>query len=147
MNGTDELGYRYLEQAVEMANSLDLFKPSAVASRKKRNARELTAWVLYGWQGVMAYMHQRLPLCQDAPVSTLPDPFEHPQWYGEIWFKFPSAPTMFSTHLSQFTKAKIELWCIASTGYGISDRGAKSPARRAFSQPSFDILFPTGTLV
>lgn len=51
MNGTDELGYRYLEQAVEMANSLDLFKPSAVASRKKRNARELTAWVLYGWQG------------------------------------------------------------------------------------------------
>lgn len=62
---------------------------------------------------VMAYMHQRLPLCQDAPVSTLPDPFEHPQWYGEIWFKFPSAPTMFSTHLSQFTKAKIELWCIA----------------------------------
>lgn len=61
----------------------------------------------------MAYMHQRLPLCQDAPVSTLPDPFEHPQWYGEIWFKFPSAPTIFSTHLSQFTKAKIELWCIA----------------------------------
>lgn len=51
MNGTDELGYRYLEQAVEMANGLELFKSSAVVSEKKRNARELTAWVLYGWQG------------------------------------------------------------------------------------------------
>ncbi|PON25487.1 hypothetical protein TGAM01_v205781 [Trichoderma gamsii] len=113
MNGTDELGYRYLEQAVDMANGLNLFKPSAVASGKERNARELTAWVLYGWQGVMAYMHQRVPLCQKAPESPLPDPFEHPQWYGDIWFKFPSAPTMFSTHLSQYTWAKIQLWCIA----------------------------------
>lgn len=43
MNGTNELGYRYLEQAVEMANSLDLFKPSAVASRKKRNHINLLA--------------------------------------------------------------------------------------------------------
>lgn len=61
----------------------------------------------------MAYMHQRSPLCQHAPDSSLPDPFEHPQWYGEIRFKFPSAPTIFSTHLGQFTKAKLELWCIA----------------------------------
>lgn len=51
MNGTDELGYHYLEQAVRMANSLDLFKSSSVTNRKERNARELTAWVLYGWQG------------------------------------------------------------------------------------------------
>lgn len=113
MNGTDELGYHYLEQAVEMSDSLDLFKSSAVTNRKERNARELTAWVLHGWQGAMAYMHQRLPLCQNAPESSLPDPFEHPQWYGEIRFKFPSAPTIFSTHLSQFTWAKIKLWCIA----------------------------------
>lgn len=58
-------------------------------------------------------MHQRPPLRQTPSESLLPDPLQHTHWYGEIWFKFPSAPTLFSAHLSHYVKAKLELWCIA----------------------------------
>lgn len=48
------------------------------------------------------------------PEVPLPDPLEYPQWYGEVWFRFPSAPTLFCTYLGQMITAKLKLWIIAS---------------------------------
>lgn len=57
-------------------------------------------------------MHKS-PRIRESPKVPLPGPLKHPEWYGEVSFRFPSGSVMFSTHFGQYLKAKIELWTIA----------------------------------
>lgn len=51
MNGSDELGYKYNTMGIAMANELRLFDPCPMASQREQDARDFTAWWLYGFQG------------------------------------------------------------------------------------------------
>ncbi|PVH94826.1 hypothetical protein DM02DRAFT_721089 [Periconia macrospinosa] len=113
MHGTDIIGHLYTKRAIEMAHRLGLFKTSPELSEKEQNARSFTAWSLYGWQGIVSYFAQLPPLITTPPETSLPDPVEYAQRYGEIWFEFPSAPTLFSTQFGHLYKAKTELYMIA----------------------------------
>ena len=50
-----------------------------------------------------------MPLIDQPPPYQLPDPAENPQWYGEIWLKFPLAPTRLPIYLGHLFKAKCQL--------------------------------------
>jgi hypothetical protein len=52
------------------------------------------------------------PLLKDPPKAPLPDPIQHPEWYGEVRFRYPAVEVVFATHFGQFLKSKIELWRI-----------------------------------
>ena len=58
MNGADKLGYLYTEQAIVMANNLQLFsaRPRHM-SDSMQNARGFTAWALFLWQGYDDYQN------------------------------------------------------------------------------------------
>ena len=40
------------------------------------------------------------------PKFPLPDPFSNPNWYGEIWTRYPLSPTLTQMHLAHYLKAK-----------------------------------------
>ena len=45
-------------------------------------------------------------LMDGPPKFPLPDPFSNPNWYGEIWTRYPLSPTLTQMHLAHYLKAK-----------------------------------------
>ncbi|KAK3496731.1 uncharacterized protein B0T23DRAFT_63586 [Neurospora hispaniola] len=112
-NGSDKIGWRYSLRAIEMAHEINLFGPAQPEmDREMRDVREFTAWVVFTWQSVNSYHYFRTPIMRHPPQVPLPDPIENPQWYGEIWVKYPASQSRFPTHLGFLFKAKAELWTI-----------------------------------
>ncbi|KAH6629274.1 hypothetical protein C7974DRAFT_184026 [Boeremia exigua] len=113
-NGADGVGYHvYMTQAVKMAIKLRLLEDLTNAGRKEQNARNFTAWVLYAWQGLLAYQHHLPPLITAPPVKPLPHPVDDRGWYGEIAYKFPASPTLHVAHFGPLFKALVEIWTIS----------------------------------
>ncbi|KAF4944570.1 hypothetical protein FSARC_14641 [Fusarium sarcochroum] len=111
--GADSIGWRYTIRAVEIAHSLDLFNPlSRVKSRRSQHVRDFTAWSLFTWQSHCSHHFCKQPLITSPPSTPLPDPTEHPEWYGEIWLRYPHDPTVFPSNLGYFFKAKAEFLVI-----------------------------------
>ncbi|KAJ4263093.1 hypothetical protein NW762_006711 [Fusarium torreyae] len=111
--GADSIGWRYTLRSVEIAHSLGLFNPlSKVKSRKSQHVRDFTAWALFAWQSHCSYRFCKKPLISSPPRTPLPDPIEHPEWYGEIWLKYPHDPTVYPSNFGHFFKAKVEFLTI-----------------------------------
>ncbi|KAF5716657.1 NirA-like nitrate assimilation regulatory protein [Fusarium globosum] len=79
----DHLSSAFLVRSIEIAHELGLFEPTTyIMNKKLRNSYDLTAWSLFHWQ------------CD-------------PEWYGEIWLKYPSSSTMVPLRIGLVFKAKM----------------------------------------
>lgn len=46
------------------------------------------------------------PLLSEPPDWHLPDPLEEPEWYGEIWVKYPLCNRLLPSHFGQVFRAR-----------------------------------------
>ncbi|KAI1637477.1 hypothetical protein F4809DRAFT_649889 [Biscogniauxia mediterranea] len=68
INGVDELGRLYLQDAIDMAWRLGIFRPDPTRSREWQLVAETTAWGLFNWQAFQP------PLLSEPPQYPLPGP-------------------------------------------------------------------------
>jgi len=73
----------------------------------------LSKFTILTVESLGATMQAVAPLCQSQPSVPLPDVTENPQWYGEIFFRYSSASTIFTANFGHFFHAKVHLWSIA----------------------------------
>lgn len=52
------------------------------------------------------------PLLKAPPKVPLPDPLEQPQWYGELWVRYPLSQSRSPTYHGLLFKAKADFWKI-----------------------------------
>ncbi|KAF4445510.1 hypothetical protein F53441_10763 [Fusarium austroafricanum] len=105
----DHLSSAYLYKAVQLAQELDLFEPTTyIMNKKLRNSYDLTAWSLFHWQSTLSYQFMTKPLLQSPPINPLPNPDHDPDWFGEIWLKYPSSSTLVPLRNGLVFKAKME---------------------------------------
>ncbi|KAA8632821.1 hypothetical protein SMACR_02850 [Sordaria macrospora] len=134
-NGSDKIGWRYSLRAIDMAHEINLFGAAQPEmDREMRNVREFTAWIVFTWQSINSYHYFRAPIMRHPPQVPLPDPIENPQWYGEIWVKYPGSQSRFPTHLGFMFKAKAQLWTIMNDLSLLSFRDGGLPLKMSSSQ-------------
>ena len=110
VNGLDRIVHTYLLQALVIAHELDLFgTPQAPADDKTQKARTVTAWPLFNFQVARSFYFFRTPFLEHPPKSPLPDPVTYPQWYGEIWLRYPRDSTLTPTYLGCTIKVRTAL--------------------------------------
>ncbi|RKL36356.1 hypothetical protein BFJ70_g7287 [Fusarium oxysporum] len=101
----DPLSSAFLVRSIEIAHELGLFEPTTyIMNKKLRNSYDLTAWSLFHWQ---CYQFMIQPLLKAPPKTPLPDPDRDPEWFGEIWLKYPSSSTLVPLRLGLLFKAKM----------------------------------------
>ncbi|KAK0673333.1 putative nitrogen assimilation transcription factor [Cercophora samala] len=113
LNGSDRLGWRFTIRAMDMANEIQLFQtaPSQLSS-DMRCVRDFTAWCLFIWQSLSSYHYLKPPLMTRPPDTPLPDPSENPQWWGELWIRYPQTPARLPTYHGHLMKARANFWTI-----------------------------------
>ncbi|KAF5635626.1 nitrate assimilation regulatory nirA [Fusarium tjaetaba] len=116
-HGIDGASHHYLLNAASQARIMGLFdspsEPSEQnADQEVKVVREVTAWALFAWQGVIASMAQEIPLLKYPPQTPYPDPAQCPFWYGDIWVRYPSSREPIATKYYQTFKAYLEFWTI-----------------------------------
>lgn len=105
-NGMDKVGQPYLMHGLRLAQQLELFGDHAhVKNQRMIHARVFTAWALFNWQCIQSYYYYRAPLIPDPPATPLPDPDEHPFWYGDFKLRYPLNPTLVPAHYGHYFKA------------------------------------------
>jgi hypothetical protein len=52
------------------------------------------------------FLHK--PLLEEPPTAPLPDPISHPEWYGELWLRYPGSSTPTSAYFGTLFKAKCD---------------------------------------
>ncbi|GAB1311051.1 Nitrogen assimilation transcription factor [Madurella fahalii] len=113
LNGSDKIGWRYTVQAIEMAHEIQLLGPPlAHHGPEMECVRTYTAWALFCWQSLQSYHYLNPPCIKEPPKTPLPDPMDQPQWYGELWIKYPLNPTRLPTYHGLLFKAKADYWTI-----------------------------------
>ncbi|KAK4190465.1 putative nitrogen assimilation transcription factor [Podospora australis] len=113
LNGSDKIGWKYTVRAVEMAHEIQLYGPLREGDGNDLSCvRTYTAWAVFNWQSLSSYHYLKMPLLADVPAVPLPDPREHPQWYGELWMRYPLAREPVPTHHGLLFKAKAEFYAI-----------------------------------
>ncbi|KAF4952540.1 hypothetical protein FGADI_6611 [Fusarium gaditjirri] len=116
-HGIDGISYQYLTKAVALANLVGLFNPPGECMNQDMEqdtkiVREVTAWALFAWQGIMSSMFHEPPLVKEPPQTPYPDPAEFPFWYGDLWVRYPSSQEPTSTKYHQTFKAYLDFWTI-----------------------------------
>ncbi|KAG6006825.1 hypothetical protein E4U21_006632 [Claviceps maximensis] len=102
-NGLDEVGQPYRLQAIVLANRLSLFHRTTIdeADDRMRHGKAFTAWALYNWDTLNAFCFMLPPHLKKPPEWPLPDPSENPDWYGEIWLRYPPGSTLSPSYFAQ----------------------------------------------
>ncbi|KAF5538341.1 nitrate assimilation regulatory nirA [Fusarium mexicanum] len=104
----DFLSSAFLVRSIEIAHELGLFEPTTyIMNKKLRNSYDLTAWSLFHWQSTLSYQFMTQPLLKAPPKTLLPDPDRDPDWFGEIWLKYPSSLTLVPLKIGLVFKAKM----------------------------------------
>ncbi|KAF5570420.1 nitrate assimilation regulatory nirA [Fusarium phyllophilum] len=104
----DPLSSAFLVRSIEIAHELGLFEPTTyIMNKKLRNSYDLTAWSLFHWQCTLSYQFMTQPLLKTPPKASLPDPDHDPDWYGEIWLKYPSSSTLVPLRTGLVFRAKM----------------------------------------
>lgn len=52
------------------------------------------------------------PPLREPPKAPLPDPLAQPQWYAELWVRYPLGQSPLPTHHGLLFKAKADFWAI-----------------------------------
>ncbi|KAL2261349.1 hypothetical protein VTK26DRAFT_4346 [Humicola hyalothermophila] len=113
LNGSDKIGWRYTKRAIDMGNEIQLWSgPLGSHGPEMQSVRAYTAWGLFGWQCLNSYHYLEPPLLTEAPKPPLPDPSAQPQWYGELWIKYPLTQSLVPTCHGHLFKAKADFWAI-----------------------------------
>ncbi|KAL2134955.1 hypothetical protein VTI74DRAFT_10276 [Chaetomium olivicolor] len=113
INGSDKIGWRFTLRAIEMANQINLLGPPlAHYGADMQCVRTYTAWALFCWQSLESYHYLQPPPVKEPPKSPLPEPLQYPQWYGELWVKYPQSQTRLPTYHGLLFKAKADFWTI-----------------------------------
>jgi hypothetical protein len=55
---------------------------------------------------MLSYAHFSTPLLKSPPASALPDPSLDPEWYGQIWVRYPLDPKLYTTSFPLQFKAQ-----------------------------------------
>lgn len=58
---------------------------------------------------VQTYYYRRAPFVKDPPAFAAPDPDLDPEWYGEVYIRYPLSPTVTRMRLGYVMKATIAL--------------------------------------
>ncbi|RNJ53621.1 hypothetical protein D7B24_001633 [Verticillium nonalfalfae] len=91
--GLDQLGTEYLRQGARMAERLQIFGSlDHVQNPLRRRVYGMTAWALFGYQGMFAFHMWQQPVLTTPPTEPLADIKAYNGEYGEIWVRYPSAP-------------------------------------------------------
>ncbi|KAH6619763.1 hypothetical protein B0J18DRAFT_451092 [Chaetomium sp. MPI-SDFR-AT-0129] len=115
LNGSDKIGWRYTKKALELAEEINLLGPPLdYHDADTRCVRTYTAWHLFYWQNISSYLYLQAPPIQTPPQTPLPDPQEQPQWYGELWVRYPMSDARFPTYHGLLFKAIADLWVIVN---------------------------------
>lgn len=69
----------------------------------------------------------KAPLISDPPLSPLPDPSRYPDWYGELWVRYPLGPPRSPTYHGLVVKARADLLSICVEFASVAFR---NPERR-----------------
>ncbi|KAI9147639.1 High-affinity glucose transporter [Paramyrothecium foliicola] len=123
----DEISYRYLVRAVEMAKRMALLGPADWSlSADWRVARDFTAWAVFSWQGIIR----------------VPDSSQNPAWYGELWVRYPLSPgvmlTLFPvTYYAQLNfRIVLKDLAVAITSTNSIERLTLSQRARFYARPA-----------
>lgn len=114
-----------------MADEIHLMEgPAGYHGPEMQRARAYTAWGLFCWQryvrpfltivpslhsrrcSLSSYHYLKTPLIKEPPHPPLPSPLEQPQWYGELWVKYPLSQSRVPTYHGLLFKAKCDFWGI-----------------------------------
>ena len=57
---------------------------------------------------LLAYHFQVPPLLEHPPKSNLPDPWDNPEWYGELWVTYPLDERPYQLYFPCFFRALCE---------------------------------------
>ncbi|KAL7790796.1 hypothetical protein V8C37DRAFT_176366 [Trichoderma ceciliae] len=105
-NGMDKIGQPYLMQALKIAQQMGLFGDHSKEKNERMvHARVFTAWALFNWQCIQSYYYYRAPLIPDPPATPLPNPDEHPFWYGDFKLRYPLNSTLVPAQYGHYFKA------------------------------------------
>ncbi|KAH6650068.1 hypothetical protein F5144DRAFT_555191 [Chaetomium tenue] len=115
LNGTDKLGWRFTLKAIEMADEIQLLDlPLEHHTPEMQCVRTYTAWGLFCWQSLGSYHYLQPPPISKPPATLLPDPLKCPEWYGELWVRYPLSQSRLPTFHGLLFKAISDFWTIIS---------------------------------
>ncbi len=57
---------------------------------------------------MLCYAFLEKPLIRYPPLHPLPDPAVDPDWYGQIWLRYPLDPMLYTTHFPHQFRAQSE---------------------------------------
>ncbi|KAM5380891.1 hypothetical protein ACJZ2D_003415 [Fusarium nematophilum] len=117
--GMDRLASAYLIQATSIASELGLLDGSTnIEDKRLRHSYDFTAWALFHWQCILSYQFMTVPLLTTPPKTAMPDPSQDPEWYGEIWLKYPSTDVLVPLQYRHVFKAKSDFSIILNDAIG-----------------------------
>lgn len=112
-NGLGRIGTHYLEQALTLAHEISLFEKALVLDdQKMQRAKTFTAWTLFSFQSKCTYYFFRPPYLLHHPKTPLPDPIAQPEWYGDVWLRYPQSRILVPSNQGSTLKARAELHII-----------------------------------
>ncbi|PVH95428.1 putative C6 transcription factor [Periconia macrospinosa] len=107
--GIDEVGQAYRIQAIALADQMCLFRNSTQGlSPRACQGLGFTAWALYNWETLVGFSFLFAPLLNCPPQWDLPDPLNEPDWYGEVWVKYPLSGRLVPLSFGQVIKGRSE---------------------------------------
>ncbi|KAH8677830.1 hypothetical protein BX600DRAFT_138214 [Xylariales sp. PMI_506] len=146
MNCKDTIGWAYTKKAVDMALGMGLFNTETkVQSKRESDARDFTAWALFSFQSLHCSLLFEPTLIAEAPKVPLPDPATEPEWYGEVWLRYPSSHKPCPSLFGELFKARCEVRVIMNDivaryfgrpGY-IEDKAAPISDRSTINEVNF----------
>ncbi|KAI0593504.1 hypothetical protein F4775DRAFT_577668 [Biscogniauxia sp. FL1348] len=110
VSGADSIGWAYSIQALALAHNMGMFDAELrTTSKKVHDAQVFTAWTMFLFQNHNGWYFLRPPLINDPPKVPLPDPVEHPEFYPEIWVRYPLNETLWPAHCGILFYANCQL--------------------------------------
>ncbi|KAL1837226.1 hypothetical protein VTJ49DRAFT_4108 [Mycothermus thermophilus] len=129
INGSDKIGWRCTLKAIDMAHEIGLFGPQLDRyTADEQCVRTYTAWALFCWQSLSSYHYVKPPPIKAPPMNPLPDPTQQPQWYGELWVRYPLSQFRLPTYHGLLFKAKADFWVILTEFATMAFSDGRTPA-------------------
>ncbi|KAG7119701.1 Nitrogen assimilation transcription factor nit-4 like protein [Verticillium longisporum] len=125
--GLDQLGADYLVQGTRMAERMQIFGSlDHVKNPFRRKVYAMTAWALFGYQGMFAFHMWQQPLLTEPPMEPLADVSLSTEKYGEVWVKYPHSQSLTPVHFGESFVAFSQLRTIMGQ---IADLAARKRAQ------------------